>query len=150
MNNKIIVYVSIAIVVLIGVYFSKPSNIADESSNQNISEQTSLPETKTSEENVTPKNTIETSPEAPVAKTHNISIANFAFSPNTLTINKGDTIIWTNNDSAPHDVRSTDSNVLKSQTMMKEGVFSFTFNDIGTYNYFCSIHPSMKASVTVK
>ena len=75
---------------------------------------------------------------------------NFAFTPNTLTINKGDTVIWTNNDSAPHDVRGTDYEKLKSPTMMKNGTFSFTFNEIGDFKYFCSIHPGMRASVTVK
>jgi plastocyanin len=86
-------------------------------------------------------------PKAPVPQTYNINIQNFSFNPGTLTINKGDTVIWTNNDSAPHQIKSATFN---SNTLSNGGTFSFTFTDAGTYNYSCAIHPSMTGSIIVQ
>jgi plastocyanin len=81
------------------------------------------------------------------AKTYTINIASFAFSPNSITINKGDTVVWTNNDSVKHTATGSgfDSGLLNNNQS-----FSFKFNNIGTYNYICTPHPSMKGTVIVK
>ncbi len=83
-------------------------------------------------------------------QTLNISLINFAFSPNTLNINIGDTVIWTNNDSAPHQIKGDSLTSISGTAMNKGQTYSFTFNDIGTFNYHCAIHPSMKGIITVK
>ena len=84
------------------------------------------------------------------AKKYEVPIVGFAFSPKTLTINKGDTVVWTNNDSAPHDVVGTNNKILSSPTLSRGQTYSFTFTETGTFEYFCSIHPSMKGSIIVK
>lgn len=110
-----------------------------------IDTQESAPITSTTT-NIEPEIKNETIP----AKIYNVPIISFAFNPKTLTINKGDTVIWTNNDSAPHDVKGTNYGKLSSPTLSKGGQYSFTFNEIGTFDYYCSIHPMMRASIIVK
>ncbi len=77
-----------------------------------------------------------------------IQIASFAFSPTTITVKRGTNVVWTNNDSAPHTVTG-DNDGPASGTLQTGGVYSFIFNNLGTFNYHCSFHPSMKATVIV-
>lgn len=76
-----------------------------------------------------------------------INIQNFAFNPASVTISKGTTITWTNNDSAPHQIKSATFN---SSQLSKGQTFSFTFNDAGTFDYSCAIHPSMLGKIIVQ
>jgi plastocyanin len=76
-----------------------------------------------------------------------IAIKGFAFSPKELSINKGDTVTWTNEDSAVHNVVG---GILKSKDLAKGESFSYTFADVGTYDYICTYHPSMKGKIIVK
>src|SRR5260370_41856184 len=71
-----------------------------------------------------------------------VKIDNFSFTPQTLTVNVGTTVTWTNGDDVPHNVVSTDK-VFKSKTMATDEKFSYTFAKPGPYNYYCSIHPRM-------
>jgi plastocyanin len=83
------------------------------------------------------------------AKTYEVTIQGFAFSPFDLKINKGDTVIWTNKDSAPHTVTSDSGNELASDSLSNGQTYSHTFNQAGTFNYHCGVHLSMKARVEV-
>ena len=76
-----------------------------------------------------------------------VNIQNFAFNPGTLTVKKGTTITWNNNDSAQHQIKSTTFN---SSQLSKGQSFSFTFNDTGTFDYSCAIHPSMLGKIIVE
>lgn len=76
-------------------------------------------------------------------------IANFTFSPNEITIPSGTTVIWHNSDSVPHTVTSDDG-FFDSGTILGGGTFSFTFDKVGTYPYFCTLHPYMKATIIVE
>jgi len=80
-----------------------------------------------------------------------VDIMNFAYSPANLTISVGDTVVWTNHDTAPHNVVISDGPVkFTSPTLNQGDTFTYTFTVAGTYDYYCSIHPDMKASVTVE
>jgi len=81
--------------------------------------------------------------------TYNVNIQNLAFSPAALSINAGDTVIWTNNDNMQHTVTSDSGSELGSAALSKGQTYSHTFSAAGTFSYHCSIHTSMKASVTV-
>lgn len=85
-------------------------------------------------------------PIAPVAKTHTVEISDFNYNPTPLTINSGDTVIWTNRDSAKHTVTG---GVLDSPLFGAGESFTFTFTEKGTYDYICTPHPYMKGSVIV-
>jgi plastocyanin len=87
------------------------------------------------------------SPPAPVAGTA-VSINNFAFVPATLTVHRGDTVTWTNHDEEPHTVAAGDGS-FHSPGMDANATYSFTFTTQGSYDYICSIHPSMHGTVVV-
>ena len=76
-----------------------------------------------------------------------VSIKNFAFNPAALTVKSGDTVTWTNDDSAPHQIKSTAFN---SDMLSTGQSFSFTFNQTGSYDYICSVHPSMAGKIIVE
>lgn len=78
-----------------------------------------------------------------------VSISNFSFNPGSTTVNKGTTVVWTNNDSAGHTV-TADQGAGPASGLLNPGeTYSYTFNEPGTFNYHCSVHPSMKGTVTV-
>jgi plastocyanin len=83
------------------------------------------------------------------AKTYDVTIQNFAFDPFSLNINKGDTVVWTNKDSATHTVASDSGNEISSPGLSTGDTYSHTFNSAGTFNYHCGIHQTMKAKVVV-
>lgn len=85
----------------------------------------------------------------PSPATVDVKIDNFAFAPQTLTINVGTTVTWTNRDDIPRTVVSTDG-VFKSKVRDTDEAFSYTFDKAGTYSYFCSIHPKMTGKVVVQ
>lgn len=82
----------------------------------------------------------------PVA-TNAVEIKDFAFSPDSIIVTNGTTVQWTNRDSAPHTI--TIDKVLDSGTLNQGQTYSYTFNDAGTFEYICAIHPSMRAKVIV-
>lgn len=83
-------------------------------------------------------------------QTYNVGIMNFAFSPDSLTIKAGDTVIWTNNDNVAHTVTSDSGSELGSPHITPGNSYSHTFSTAGTYNYHCSIHTTMKGIVIVQ
>jgi len=86
---------------------------------------------------------------APSAATQGVSVANFTFSPTSLTINVGDSVKWTNSDAATHTV-TADAGGFSSTLGPSGGTFTFQFTSAGTFAYHCAIHPSMTGSVIVR
>lgn len=82
------------------------------------------------------------------SKSQSVSISGFAFSPADLTVHVGDTVTWTNADSAVHTVTADDGS-FASENLNKGGTFSFTFSKDGTFSYYCANHASMKGTITV-
>ena len=82
-------------------------------------------------------------------KTVSVDILNFQFSPQTSTINTGDTITWTNKDSTAHSATANDGS-FDSKRISSDGKYSFTFTKAGTYTYYCTYHPGMKATIIVQ
>src|SRR6266404_1748340 len=78
-----------------------------------------------------------------------VTIDNFSFTSATLTVPVGTTVTWVNHDDIPHTVVSTEQK-FKSKALDTDESFSFTFNDPGSYPYFCSLHPKMVAKVIVE
>jgi plastocyanin len=76
-----------------------------------------------------------------------VSISNFAFNPENVTIQVGQKVTWTNNDSVPHTVTGTD---FDSGKLDPGATYSHTFDKAGSFDYKCTIHPSMLAKVTVQ
>ena len=78
-----------------------------------------------------------------------VTIDNFTFSPQTLTINAGTKVTWTNRDDIPHIVAST-TKAFRSPALDTDDSYSFTFTTAGSYEYFCSLHPHMTGTIVVQ
>ena len=81
-----------------------------------------------------------------------ITIKNFAFSPQTLTVKTGTVVTWVNNDGATHTIASDAGSpaAFSSDPLSPGASYTFTFSQPGTYSYHCSIHPSMTGTVIVQ
>jgi len=69
-------------------------------------------------------------------------------SPPSLTVMVGMSVTWLNKDDIPHTVVSK-TRQFKSKALHTDDSFSFTFNEAGTYEYFCSLHPHMTGTIVV-
>lgn len=83
----------------------------------------------------------------PAVTQNNVSIENFSFNPQEIQVNVGTEVTFTNNDSTAHTVKS-DS--FDSGNLNPKDTFKYTFSNPGTYNYYCSLHPSMTGKVIVQ
>jgi plastocyanin len=81
-----------------------------------------------------------------------INIKNMMFTPPQITVAKGGSVTWTNNDTTTHTVVDDLSNVggPASGDIAPGGTYSFTFSKTGSFQYHCSIHPSMRGTIVVK
>lgn len=83
----------------------------------------------------------------------NLTISDNIFDTTYLKIKKGTKVTWTNEGSMQHDVTSASSSPKKglgSDLLSNGESYSFTFNESGIYEYFCTPHASqMKAVVSV-
>jgi YVTN family beta-propeller protein len=77
-----------------------------------------------------------------------VSIANFAFAPAAITVKRGTTISWSNDDGSPHAVAFKDGSDGAKNLLPKDS-FSRAFDTAGSFDYFCSFHPYMQAKVVV-
>ena len=125
MNKTILISIFVVVMVAAGaIYFLRYAG-----GNQDISPNINIPES------------------GGAVKTREVAVVNFSFDPSAIDVNKGDNVIWTNQDSAPHQI-SWDG--FKGSVFNKGQSFNFTFEEIGTYDYICPLHPYMKGQIIVK
>jgi plastocyanin len=79
---------------------------------------------------------------------------NECWNPASVTINAGDTVEWTNSDTAAHTVTGGlpadgPSGVFDSSLVLGGAQYAFTFEEAGNYDYFCMVHPWMVGDVQV-
>lgn len=81
-----------------------------------------------------------------------VNIKDMMFTPSQISVQKGATVTWTNNDSVAHTVIDDLSNVggPSSGEIQPGSTYSFTFDKTGSFQYHCSIHPSMRGTIVVK
>jgi len=80
--------------------------------------------------------------------------SNACYTPSVSKIKSGDTVKWINTDTAAHTVTGGSpangpSGVFDSSLVMANAEYAFTFDNAGSYKYFCMVHPWMTGSVTV-
>jgi plastocyanin len=81
---------------------------------------------------------------------HTVGMAGLMFAPAALSIAAGDTVTWINDDTASHTVTVTDGpETFESELLAPGDTFTYTFTMPGEYEYYCAVHPDMKASVLV-
>ncbi len=80
-----------------------------------------------------------------------VTIRDYAFSPNTIKVKVGSTVTWTNQDDVRHDVTpDQETDDFEASNLLDKGEsYSVKFTKPGTYSYYCSPHPYMKATVEV-
>src|SRR4051812_12515799 len=82
---------------------------------------------------------------APIA----VDIADFAFAPKAIKAKVGQTITFTNKDSAPHTATATEGAKFDSGALDQGKSFSYTAKKAGTIQFVCSFHPNMTGTITV-
>jgi LPXTG-motif cell wall-anchored protein len=88
-------------------------------------------------------------PNAKAAGSGSVTIADFEFTPSSISVNQGDTVTWTNNGPSAHSATAPDGS-------FDTGIFpagqsrSHTFNDAGTFSYICTPHPNMHGTIVVQ
>lgn len=135
MKNGIIILV--VIIIAAGAWIGLTKN------NKNVTTPVSTPTTQ---------NTTNTNNKSSVKPTgeNEISIQNFSFSPASLTVKKGQTVKWINQDSVPHTATENDGKNGPSSPELASGQsYSFTFNETGVFHYRCTLHSDMTGVVTV-
>ena len=127
MNSKVLITVVVIIIIATGAWFIFGSNKQAQPIN-------SMTQTNTSQ--------------TPVTGT-NITIQNFKYSPETITIKSGSSITWTNQDRVGHSA-TADDNSFDTGVLDQGQSKTITFSKPGTYAYHCNVHPMMKATVIVQ
>ena len=85
-------------------------------------------------------------PGGPVAS---VAIVDNDFSPADLTVAVGTTVTWSNTGQRRHTVTSIDGGFTSSGSLSSGGTYAQTFSTAATFAYICSIHTSMKGTITV-
>jgi YVTN family beta-propeller protein len=78
-----------------------------------------------------------------------VSIANFAFAPDTITVPPGGAVTWSNDDGAPHGLAYKDG-AQGADVLLPGERFTRTFDRAGTFDYVCAVHPYMTGKVLVR
>jgi len=78
-----------------------------------------------------------------------VAVEGFAFKPAEITVPVGTTVIWYNNDSVIHTVTARDGS-FDSDSLSEGDMFSYTFEERGTFEYYCIPHPYMEGQVVVE
>jgi plastocyanin len=93
----------------------------------------------------------EVQPAAAAKPDYQVDIMSYKFGDGKqLVVKVGQTVRWTNHDSAPHTVTTTKAPVkFDSGTLNQGDSWSYTFTKAGTYEYYCAVHPDMVSSVKV-
>ncbi|HET9477080.1 MAG TPA: cupredoxin family copper-binding protein [Dehalococcoidia bacterium] len=78
-----------------------------------------------------------------------VEMRGFEYFPRDLTIRAGASVTWTNYDSVPHNATDDDKS-WETETLHEDDSGTLAFRDTGEYTYYCTIHPSMKAKLTVR
>jgi plastocyanin len=79
-----------------------------------------------------------------------VSEEDITFNPAEVTVGVGDTVTWTNNDSVGHDVTADSFSSGEPGGMAPGDTFEQTFDEAGTFDYVCTVHPGMEGTVIVE
>ena len=80
-----------------------------------------------------------------VSRERIVDIYNFEFTPQTLNIEKGQSVTWVNND----DVKHTVTGFGLDKVLEPGETYTYSFIEEGVYDYICNIHPGMQGVIIV-
>jgi len=78
-----------------------------------------------------------------------VTISNMAYNPSPLTVSKGTTVTWKNNDSVAHTATADDASFDTGNIPANSTSSGVTFNQAGTFAYHCTYHSGMHGTITV-
>ena len=84
----------------------------------------------------------------PPGRTHEIVIQGLKFIPETLTVKRGDVVVWINKDPFPHS--ATAAGAFDSKSLGEGQSWRFTARRPGTFPYVCTLHSNMKGVLRVE
>ncbi|HEY7950817.1 MAG TPA: cupredoxin family copper-binding protein [Solirubrobacterales bacterium] len=87
-------------------------------------------------------------PSGEAVRSEKVTISDFEYDPETVTVQAGGKVIWQNEDSAEHTA-TLDDGSFTTGALAEGKLKSESFKTPGTYTYFCEIHPQMKGTVEV-
>lgn len=96
-----------------------------------------------------PSNVLPSKEATPSAQRVEVIISNLSFQPASITVGKGSTIVWRNQDTISHTVTAGDGS-FNSGTIVAGDAFEQRFDEVKTYTYSCGIYPEMKGTIIVK
>jgi len=79
-----------------------------------------------------------------------VTITSAGYKPDAMQVKVGDTVTWTNNDSAAHTVTSDTAGVFDSGSIAQGATFKFTFTQAGTFTYHSTSDSGWKGTITVQ
>lgn len=79
---------------------------------------------------------------------HRVAIQGMQFVPAEVIASPGDTIVWVNEDIVPHT--ATAAGVFDSGVIASQAEWRLVVKDGGAIGYVCTLHPTMKATLTVR
>lgn len=83
------------------------------------------------------------------ATTHTVVIDGVRFEPETLMVKVGDTVVWVNKDPFPHTATSK-AGGFDSHEIAAGKTWRYTPKKAGVFPYGCTLHPTMKATLTIE
>ncbi|MGZ4944025.1 MAG: cupredoxin domain-containing protein [Halobacteriota archaeon] len=94
------------------------------------------------------------------ASQNNVTVKNYQFDPQSLTIPQGANVTWTNQDSSSgglyggstsiqHQITSDNSSFARSAPLNNGDKYTVQFNQTGTFPYHCAIHTYVTGTITV-
>jgi len=83
-------------------------------------------------------------------KVSTVVIRDLAYLPATLRVKVGDTIEWKNADAVPHTATAVDGKTFDSGSIVKGAPWHYAAKHKGTFQYACTFHPNMKATLIVQ
>lgn len=74
------------------------------------------------------------------AEEYKVTMKNWVFTPNALTIKTGDSVLWINDDDSHHKIIFVDPSIKSSENIKPEQKYLLTFDKPGEYKYNCKYH----------
>lgn len=84
----------------------------------------------------------------PATEPRTVTIENLQFTPQTLTVHRGDRIVWVNKDLFPHTVTASGKE-FDSQSIAPNAAWTYVARKSGKFGYSCTFHPTMKGTLVV-
>jgi len=82
-------------------------------------------------------------------KTHTVTMEGTRFIPETLTVRRGDRVVWINKDPFPHTATGP-TRSFDSRSVAPEASWRYVAKKAGTFPYVCTFHPTMKGTLVVE